>query len=140
MEEPIITSFFLSSAVDFGDVLGLNVMAGLPGLSPLRMSGRRAEAAKRIFSPISDATDCRSRDMGPEGLEIKSTAPNESALRVVSEPLAVLLLNMTTGNGLVAIIWRKVSNPSITGISTSSVTTSTSNRCNFSRASLPLRA
>ncbi len=59
---------------------------------------------------------------------------------VVSEPLLVWLLSMTTGSGFDFMIRRRVSRPSMTGISTSNVTTSTSSLSSFSRASCPFLA
>src|SRR5512135_3087408 len=58
------------------------------------------------------------------GLETKSTAPSASARKVISEPRSVNVETITTGIGRRRIKRSRKSNPSILGISTSSVSTS----------------
>ncbi len=55
---------------------------------------------------------------------MKSTAPSIKALMVASAPSWVRELTMTTGVGLILITSASAFSPSITGISTSMVTTS----------------
>ncbi len=64
-----------------------------------------------------------SREIAPEGLGTKSTAPRAKASMVALAPEWVTLLSITTGTGLLAMMSRSVSSPSLRGISTSRVIT-----------------
>ena len=97
-------------------------------------------AAFSTFSTSSSLILCKSNEIVPLGFAIKSTAPYSIAWSVVSVPFCVVLDNITTATGVSIIICFNASNPFISGISTSSVTTSGFNAFIFRMASFPFRA
>src|SRR5690554_496671 len=100
----------------------------------------RARLAARNFRSSSSFTLSMSSEMAPDGLATKSTAPNARASRVVSLPSRVRLLTMTTGRGFSRIKCSRKVSPSMRGMWTSRVMTSTGRVRTFSRASMPSRA
>ena len=106
----------------------------------LRLLGRRARDAARTVSTSLGARVSISSEMAPSGFVMKSTAPSSSAARVTLAPASVREETITTGHGCSSMILSRQARPSISGMFTSSVTTSGLKACNCSNASTPLRA
>ena len=109
-------------------------MGRMPFLS---LPPTRAVLAAMTLATRSAETSRMLREMCPDGLATKSTAPAERARRVIWAPSWVRLLTMITGRGFCFMISSRVESPSLRGISTSRVTTSGESSAIFFRASSP---
>ena len=96
--------------------------------------------ASMTLLTISDCTLYKSREIVPEGLARKSTAPMLMAFTVSSAPSFVVEESITTGTGCSSMMTLSASSPFMTGISISNVTTSGRSLLIFLMASSPLRA
>ncbi len=97
-------------------------------------------AAARTFSSRIGRSRSIASENVPLGLAMKSTAPSAMASNVASAPSAVSAEIITTGRGASSMIRLRQVNPSMPGISTSSVMTCGSKLCSNASASMPSRA
>jgi len=100
----------------------------------------RARVAAATLARISPEMTSISNDTVPPGFSTKSTAPSASASSVACAPRWVMEDTITTGRGQRVMMCDRQVSPSISGILTSSVTTSGLKRSICTSASAPLRA
>ena len=141
----VILGAALSTVRTFSTISGFSGAAGavrsgsITGFTAATVARKRlplTPAASRHFCSKSFSISSI-REIEPALLATKSTAPRLNALIVASAPALVRLLTITTGVGFTAMICSSAVKPSITGISTSSVTTSGECCLTFSTASAP---
>ncbi|OPY25197.1 MAG: hypothetical protein A4E28_03293 [Methanocella sp. PtaU1.Bin125] len=119
VDDPMTTTFFDRTREAFR---GTFSRSGIGGWSSSLVWF--ALQATRIFSMSASLTLPMSREIEPEGLGTKSTAPAESAMIVCHAPSFVTADSMITGTGRSLMMVRSAVMPSILGISTSMVITS----------------